>query len=453
MLRGGIISGGESGDGDRRSSLATAHAVALEAIPSGDELSPPEGVRGQTTTTTSTTMMTTATRTIATAAPPCGDGSEAHDVGPVVAGTPPGASSPGGLRRGRGGGDRDGLRCVGIEYNQALAESAQDNVRRRISCVSSSTHRADYVMERVCVRWGDVLEEWNRGHWRVPGKDEVVGHRDDDNDDGGGGGYVHRVSRRGGYGGDGDIRGEGENEEEVDPEEAVDAGNDTNCYYDAGELTLLDDATAVFVYLLPKGLEKIKRILYDAAVIRHRQRERKKVTTQNQPRWQMQLREQQHPLHPLQELQLLGVASKEDTSLTNASEDDQDGVEFCPLPPRHRRKRGDSHVSDITEDSFYHTRTSLEGMGLGNINTMEVLRILHEEESYGLTVPRLVSSTPQPQTPPKKEKETIVPSFRVVSYMFSIPGWTPAVVDRSSKGQCPLYLYETIHDEPMTPSN
>ena len=108
-------------------------------------------------------------------------------------------------------------------------------------------------------------------------------------------------------------------------------------------------------------------------------------------------------------------------------------------------------MSDITEDSFYHTRTSLEGMGLGNINTMEVLRILHEEESYGLTVPRLVSSTPQPQTLPKKEKETIVPSFRVVSYMFSIPGWTPAVVDRSSKGQCPLYLYENIHDEPMTP--
>ena len=148
---------------------------------------------------------------------------------------------------------------------------------------------------------------------------------------------------------------------------------------------------------------------------------------------------------------IVGATSKEDTSLTNAYEDDQDGVEFCPLPPRQRRKRGDSHVSDITEDSFYRTRTSLERMGLGNINTMEVLRILHEEESYGLTVPRLVSSTPQPQTLPKKEKETIVPSFRVVSYMFSIPGWTPAVVDRSSKGQCPLYLYENIHDEPMTP--
>ncbi len=100
---------------------------------------------------------------------------------------------------------------------------------------------------------------------------------------------------------------------------------------------------------------------------------------------------------------IVGATSKEDTSLTNASEDDQDGVEFCPLPPRQRRKRGDSHVSDITEDSFYRTRRSLERMGLGNINTMEVLRILHEEESYGLTVPRLVSSTPQPQTLPGGE--------------------------------------------------
>ena len=43
--------------------------------------------------------------------------------------------------------------------------------------------------------------------------------------------------------------------------------------------------------------------------------------------------------------------------------------------------------------------------------------------------------------------EAAIPSFRVVSYMFSIPGWTPSIVDRSSKGGCPLYLYENIHEE------
>ena len=31
--------------------------------------------------------------------------------------------------------------------------------------------------------------------------------------------------------------------------------------------------------------------------------------------------------------------------------------------------------------------------------------------------------------------------FRVVSYMFHIPGWEPAVVDRTTKGDCAVYLY------------
>ena len=31
--------------------------------------------------------------------------------------------------------------------------------------------------------------------------------------------------------------------------------------------------------------------------------------------------------------------------------------------------------------------------------------------------------------------------FRVVSYMFRIPGWNPANIDRTTKGDCPLYLY------------
>lgn len=32
-------------------------------------------------------------------------------------------------------------------------------------------------------------------------------------------------------------------------------------------------------------------------------------------------------------------------------------------------------------------------------------------------------------------------SFRVISYMFRIPGWEPVLVDRSTKGDCRLYLY------------
>jgi SAM-dependent methyltransferase len=37
--------------------------------------------------------------------------------------------------------------------------------------------------------------------------------------------------------------------------------------------------------------------------------------------------------------------------------------------------------------------------------------------------------------------------FRVVTYMFQIHGWTPATVDRSTKGGSPLYLYQFYNVE------
>jgi hypothetical protein len=302
-----------------------------------------------------------------------------------------------------------------------------------------SSYPRNEVTKNVFVRWGDVLEEWNRGRRFL-----CLGENDDDKNCGKGG-DVQRVSWSDGHGDNWERGGRGTNEGAVNREEIVDAGNVDNVSCDVSELTLLHDATAVFVYLLPKGLEKIKRILREAARIRHKQRQ---LATQNQYQSQLQLRQQHNQLHPLQKTQLLGISEKEEASslLSNTTDDDQDGVEFCPLPAKHHRKRGDSHVSDITDDSFYYTRTSLEGMGLGN-NNMELLRILHEEESHVSTLPKLVSSTTQRQMSSKKEKETIIPSFRVVSYMFAIPGWTPAVVDRSSKGHCPIFLYENIHDE------
>jgi precorrin-6B methylase 2 len=39
-----------------------------------------------------------------------------------------------------------------------------------------------------------------------------------------------------------------------------------------------------------------------------------------------------------------------------------------------------------------------------------------------------------------KRRRTNKP-FRVVSYMFRIPGWNPANIDRTTKGNCPLFLY------------
>eukprot|EP00980_Cylindrotheca_fusiformis_P006556 scaffold1384_cov116-Cylindrotheca_fusiformis.AAC.34 len=37
-------------------------------------------------------------------------------------------------------------------------------------------------------------------------------------------------------------------------------------------------------------------------------------------------------------------------------------------------------------------------------------------------------------------------NFRILSYMFKIHEWDPALVDRTSKGSCPIYLYEFLHD-------
>ena len=85
-------------------------------------------------------------------------------------------------------------------------------------------------------------------------------------------------------------------------------------------------------------------------------------------------------------------------------------------------------MSDITDYDF-RTNSSL------GINK-DALSMLDEE------VRVLVGVNGQ-----KKNDVNTTPAFRVVSYMFSIPGWKPTKVDRSSKGGCPLYLYENIHEQ------
>lgn len=100
------------------------------------------------------------------------------------------------------------LRCVGIEYDQVLAESAKANIQKILTgfdCDESSSTRA-------CIRWDDVLNQKERGKVQC------------------------------------------------------------ECT-SAKQLTLLNDATAVFVYLLPDGLRKIKPLLREAAKRRRMQRQ------------------------------------------------------------------------------------------------------------------------------------------------------------------------------------
>jgi len=359
------------------------------------------------------------------------------------------------------------LRCVGIEINQPLAESAQENVRQKIMLYMTlfpqqeQQQQQQCLMNSVCIHWGDVMEEINRSRHSNNNNNSPHSGRNDDNvvEDSGIANALH-VSWHDGYGDD--IRERTAVNDEVShtsPSTTTfttinDEENNWDC--NVSDLTLLDDATAVFVYLLPKGLGKIKPILHAAAVIRHRQRELQ-IARQSQQQQQQKstqlFRQQQHKqLHPLHRSpQLRTLDEKEDISamfLSDVPSYEDGEMEFCPLPQQRHRKRGDSHVSDITDDTFCNfTRTSLEGIG------PEVLKILHEDGSNGVMTeePKLVSSIKKKMQIMKKtmieESEMISPSFRVVSYMFQIPGWTPVTVDTSSKGQCPLYLYEDIHEE------
>ena len=277
----------------------------------------------------------------------------------------------------------DGLRCVGIEYNQALAESAQINV--------SKSYIYPHVEKKVCIRWGDVLDEWNRGEQQTDEAEEVyMNNRDDDN---------HKYDSWNDHDG-----GEGNNKN------------------DASKLTLLNDATAVFVYLLPQGLKKVKPLLYEAAVRRKRQRDQFLQCKQQQQQQQIQEQRPQHPLHP----HLLQQPSieKEPSSETLT----EDSTEFIPFPPKHliQHRKGSSHVSDITDCDF---RKSDE---FNNMATRMLDKVDDVQQS------RNNMTNVRRSIPP--------PAFRVVSYMFAVPGWEATKVDRTSKGSCPLYLYENIHE-------
>ena len=105
-----------------------------------------------------------------------------------------------------------GLRCVGIEYDQALVDAANNQIDS--FKMYESFEDGDWVKKRLCIRWGCVFDEWN-----FPDLQQQHGGSID-----------------------------GKMEQPL-----------------AQHLSLLEDATAVFVYLLPEGLKKVKPLLLEAA--------------------------------------------------------------------------------------------------------------------------------------------------------------------------------------------
>ena len=102
------------------------------------------------------------------------------------------------------------LRCVGIEYDQDLSNTARENIKNVLTSFNKDTSSPS---ARAFIRWDDVLNE----------------------------------------------------------------KNDRN---KIEQLTLLNDATAVFVYLLPGGLKKVKPLLMEAAM---RSREKRKLDQSSPP--------------------------------------------------------------------------------------------------------------------------------------------------------------------------
>ena len=104
----------------------------------------------------------------------------------------------------------DGLRCVGIELDESLAARGRENMVMAKRSVDDGDEAT--LADRVEIRHGDVLAEMNTMGQPAPG--------------------------------------------------TAATSNGEQC---KRELTLLDDATAVFVYLLPQGLKQVKVLLEEAA--------------------------------------------------------------------------------------------------------------------------------------------------------------------------------------------
>jgi hypothetical protein len=83
-----------------------------------------------------------------------------------------------------------------------------------------------------------------------------------------------------------------------------------------------------------------------------------------------------------------------------------------------------------------------QGGDTATFDNNEILSLTHDATAVFLyLLPKgLMSIKPFLEATAQRRREANVP-FRVVSYMFRIPGWEPAIVDRTTKGDCAVYLY------------
>ncbi|KAL3790098.1 hypothetical protein HJC23_013609 [Cyclotella cryptica] len=259
---------------------------------------------------------------------------------------------------------REELRCVGIEFDESLVDRARTNVEKSLSKYRNNSFCTDpdSLSNRVYIRWGDILDEWVRDF-------------------------------------------------NIDGTKTVD------------QLTLLNDATAVFVYLSPEGLKKVKPLLFEAALRRRRiQREMGESKRCDGVQQWKDLLKQQHRFQPEIVDELLEVE------------------EALPLDTITHHKGHQSRISDITNydfdsrtDSDLRYRANSGSFDQGKDGAVDNFVVGSPATNMQSSVSSLLTST-----------STLVSPFRVVSYLHPIPGWTATRVDRSSFGSCPLFYYEDV---------
>jgi hypothetical protein len=272
---------------------------------------------------------------------------------------------------------KEKLRCVGIELDESLANRARNMVTKALTKYQHEDFcpNLSSLQDRVFIRCADILDEWIR-----------------------------------------DIDSQGNHKS-------------------AEHLTLLDDATAVFVYLSPEGLKKVKPLLFEASLRRRRtQRELNEMRrTDSVQQWKDMLG-QIHKKQPevLDELELLELEDK--------------------IPIDSIISKGhQSRISDITTcESVWEGRCCVnsDGQQFDHCNKEEY----KEETLTGVdcTTPKLFVGSPltinmQSTISSLLTSASLVSSpFRIVSYMHPIPGWRATRIDRSSCGNCPLFYYEDV---------
>eukprot|EP00526_Cylindrotheca_closterium_P023638 CAMPEP_0113617786 /NCGR_PEP_ID=MMETSP0017_2-20120614/8977_1 /TAXON_ID=2856 /ORGANISM="Cylindrotheca closterium" /LENGTH=197 /DNA_ID=CAMNT_0000527227 /DNA_START=53 /DNA_END=646 /DNA_ORIENTATION=+ /assembly_acc=CAM_ASM_000147 len=96
------------------------------------------------------------------------------------------------------------------------------------------------------------------------------------------------------------------------------------------------------------------------------------------------------------------------------------------------------HEGDAMKDQVYQESTCPVA-NLTFIDDASILYLFVLPKGIEKLIPLLISVVDKR----KSQKR----NFRILSYMFKIPEWDPSVVDRSSKGSCPMYLYEFLFEE------